>query len=253
MALAAGGTPEIAVRLAVAMTSLQVAIGALNDVVDAPRDGGRAPSKPIPAGLVPMRLARAVFVVAAVTGLLLVVPSGAGTVAVAVAGLGCGVAYDLLLSRTALSWLPLAVALPLVPVYAWLGATGALPLAILVIVPIAVLAGGGLAVGNALVDVEADRASNRATVAVAIGRVAAWRLHAVALGSASVLAVALLPSDGRSISLPVIAVGTVGLGAGIVMALAGTASWRRLAWQLEAAGVATIGVGWILAIASRPV
>src|SRR3990172_6550997 len=210
MALVAGGTPEIALRLAAAMTLLQVAIGTLNDVADAPRDAGRTPLKPIPAGLVSIRAARTASVAAAFGGLLLVAPSGPATVAVALAGLGCGVVYDLALSRTAISWLPLAIALPLVPIYAWLGATGALPLALFVIVPMAALAGGGLAIGNALVDVEADRASNRATVA-----------------------------------------GAVGLGAGILLVLARTAIRRRLAWQLEAAGVASIGVGWILAVADR--
>jgi 4-hydroxybenzoate polyprenyltransferase len=253
MALVAGATPEIALRLAVAMTLLQVAIGTLNDVADAPRDGGRTPLKPIPAGLVSIPLAKAVSVVAAVGGLLLVAPSGAGTVAIALAGLGCGVVYDLALSRTAISWLPLAIALPLVPIYAWLGATGALPLALFVIVPMAALAGGGLAIGNALVDVEADRASSRATVAVAIGMAAAWRLHALTLGSAVVLAVVLLPGGGSPASLPAIAAGAVGLGAGILLVLAGTAFRRRLAWQLEAAGVASIGVGWILAIAGSSI
>ncbi len=253
MALVAGGTPETALRLAVAMTLLQVAIGALNDVVDAPRDGGHRPLKPIPAGLIPIRLAGSVSMVAALGGLVLVAPSGAGTVAVAVAGLGCGVIYDLGLSRTAISWLPLAIALPLVPIYAWLGATGALPVSLLVIVPLAVLAGGGLAIGNALVDVDADRASGRATVAVAVGRAAAWRLHGLALGAAVVMAIVLQPAGGNPPSLPAIAAGAASLMAGILLVRAGTAMQRRLAWQLEAAGVAAIGVGWILAIAGRSI
>ena len=37
------------------MTALQVSIGTLNDLVDAPRDAGRKPGKPIPAGLVTPR------------------------------------------------------------------------------------------------------------------------------------------------------------------------------------------------------
>ena len=41
------------------MTALQASIGILNDVVDAPRDAGRKPSKPIPAGLVERDRARA--------------------------------------------------------------------------------------------------------------------------------------------------------------------------------------------------
>ncbi len=34
------------------MTLLQFAIGTVNDLVDAPRDAGHKPGKPIPAGLV---------------------------------------------------------------------------------------------------------------------------------------------------------------------------------------------------------
>ena len=51
-ALLAGGDPATAVRLGVSMTALQVSIGVLNDVIDAPRDAGHKPGKPIPAGLV---------------------------------------------------------------------------------------------------------------------------------------------------------------------------------------------------------
>ena len=38
--------------------------------------------------------------------------------------LGVGLLYDLRLRGTALSWFPFAVGIPLLPVYAWLGATG---------------------------------------------------------------------------------------------------------------------------------
>ena len=44
------------------MTALQVSIGALNDIHDAPDDAGRKPGKPIPAGLVSVPSAWAVVV-----------------------------------------------------------------------------------------------------------------------------------------------------------------------------------------------
>ena len=55
--------PATALRLAVSMTALQVSIGTLNDIVDAPRDAGHKPGKPIPAGLVTPGIARAVVVI----------------------------------------------------------------------------------------------------------------------------------------------------------------------------------------------
>ena len=51
------------------MTALQASIGTLNDLVDAPRDAGRKPGKPIPAGTVSIGTARSVAVGAAAVGL----------------------------------------------------------------------------------------------------------------------------------------------------------------------------------------
>ena len=49
IALIAGGEVGTAVALGVSMTALQGSIGTLNDIVDAPRDRGMKPGKPIPA------------------------------------------------------------------------------------------------------------------------------------------------------------------------------------------------------------
>ena len=50
------------------MIALQMAIGALNDLVDAPADAGRVPPKPIPAQEVSVATARTVALVAAAVG-----------------------------------------------------------------------------------------------------------------------------------------------------------------------------------------
>jgi len=72
------------------MFALQASIGGMNDLVDAPRDAGRKAGKPIPAGLVSRSAAQAVVVAAAAVGLILTVPSGALTVALAVVVLAIG-------------------------------------------------------------------------------------------------------------------------------------------------------------------
>src|SRR5262245_50741227 len=108
LVLIAGGGAEVAARLGLAMTALQVSIGALNDVVDAPIDRGRRPPKPVADGLVTPRVALGAGAVAAIFGFGLAAISGPATLAVAVLGAGCGYAYDLRLSRTAASWVPLA-------------------------------------------------------------------------------------------------------------------------------------------------
>jgi len=252
LALLAGAGPPVALRLGLAMTAIQFSIGALNDLVDAPRDRGRDPAKPVADGLVRLATARTVAVVAAAIGLGLAAASGPAAVAVAAAGAACGYAYDLRLSRTAWAWLPLAVALPLVPVFAWVGATGTVPGALLVLVPIGMLAGGGLAVGNSLADLEADRAAGAPSVAVRLGRRDAAGLHAAALGAAAALAIVSLPPGASPGATVVVLAGAIVLAVGIVALIragrAGRAPVARLGWQVEAVGTAVLGIGWVLGL-----
>ena len=70
IALIAGADGSVAARLAVGMLALQFAIGTANDVADAPRDRLGRPHKPMVAGLVELRQAGAVFLVAAGIGLV---------------------------------------------------------------------------------------------------------------------------------------------------------------------------------------
>ena len=159
IALLAGAPAGVAVRLAIAMVCLQAAIGAANDLIDAPRDQGRKPGKPIPSGLVAPFEARAVAIVAAMAGLVLGLPSGLPTTAVAALILAIGLLYDLRLRGTAWSWLPFALGIPLLPVFAWLGGTARLPGLFGILLLAGFVAGAALAIANALVDVERDRSA----------------------------------------------------------------------------------------------
>jgi 4-hydroxybenzoate polyprenyltransferase len=238
------------------MLALQASIGALNDALDAPIDSGRKPGKPIPRGLATSGEAAALAALALLAGLALSAPSGAATTVVAIAGVACGYAYDLGLGRTALSWLPLVVALPLLPIHAWLGATGGLPPGLPALAPAAVLAGALLALANGIVDAERDLAGGRPTVVVRLGRGHAWLIH-VGLGLAlAVLAVIAAPrsSDsglllglgGGAVAI-VIGFGLLAIGAAVVrQPLPGV---RERGWELEAVGVGLIGVGWLLGAA----
>lgn len=238
------------------MLAIQFSIGALNDLVDAPLDAREKPRKPIPNGLVGRRLAAAVVAGGAAAGILLSAVSGLGTALAALGCLGLGFAYDLRLSRTALSWLPLALALPLLPIHAWLGATGVIPAGLVTLVPVAIVAGAGLALANGLVDIDRDGRVDRRGIAVALGRRHAWLAQTTALGTAAVLALAVAPStDGGSTGsglevLRWIRVAGVALGAGLLLAGAaalasGRADLRERGWELEAVGVAAIGLGWM--------
>jgi 4-hydroxybenzoate polyprenyltransferase len=231
------------------MTALQFGIGATNDVVDAPRDAGHKPGKPIPSGLVSPLVARSVAAVGFVAGLGLAVPSGLPTLALAVAVIGIGLAYDLRLKGTAWSWLPFAVGIPILPVFGWLGAAGSLPPAFGILVPAAVAAGAALAIANSLADVERDRAAGTASIATALGPGRAWAVEAalvtVLVLAAIVSAWILAPSAARV--LLVALAGCLPL-AGVASGRGGGAERRERAWQLQAIGIGAVGIAWIWAL-----
>jgi 4-hydroxybenzoate polyprenyltransferase len=188
----AGCESATALRLAASMVALQCSIGAVNDLVDAGRDAGHKPRKPIPSGFVSPTEARAVAVAGLLLGLVLAAPSGVATLLVALAGVGSGYLYDLRLKGTPASWLPFALGIPLLPVFAWLGASGSVPPSFLVLVPVAAVSGSALAIANALADHERDVAAASPSVATAIGPRRAWLLHS--LLQAVVVAVGRRPS-----------------------------------------------------------
>lgn len=238
------------------MLALQASIGALNDVLDAGRDAGRKSGKPIPRGVVGVGAARGVVVVGLVAGLALAAPSGPATVVLAALGVGIGYLYDLRLSQTAWSWLPFALGVPLLLLFAWLGTTGTIPGALLTLLPIGVVAGAGLALANALADVERDAAAGKPSVAVRLGRDRAWAIQVALLAIAAVLAIALLPvgragmpaAGQTAVRLVVVAGSAVLLGAAVLVRRADP-RWRERAWEIEAVAVAAIGAAWLAAAA----
>lgn len=233
------------------MTLLQAAIGATNDLVDAPRDAAR-PDKPIPTRRVSVGEGRAFAVVAAAVGLALSVPSGPGTLAVAVAVLGVGLVYDLRLKGTAWSWLPFAAGIPLLPVYAWLGAVGSLPPRFAVLVPAAVVAGAALAIGNALADLEHDAASGTDSLPRRLGAHRAWGLHVGLYAALFALAAAtLVVTSAGLIGVALVPVAGLLVAAGSVAVRRSGMATRQAGWALEAVGVALLAAGWVGAAVAR--
>lgn len=246
MAVVAGAPPDLALRLGLAMTLLQLGIGTVNDVVDAPADAGRKAGKPIPSGLVTAGQATiaAGLLFLGGTSLALSVSSAIGGLAVVVVAIG--LAYDLRLKGTAWSWLPFAIGIPILPVFGWLGATGGLAPAFAVLLPAAVAAGAGLAIGNALVDVERDRSAGLSSIAIALGPARSRVVSAGLFGAVGVAAVASAFVANRSILivllLAVVAVVPVGAS---VTASSSSSARRERAWQLEAVGLAVVGTIWL--------
>jgi 4-hydroxybenzoate polyprenyltransferase len=246
VAVLAGGEPPSAIRLGLAMFALQASIGALNDLVDAPFDAGRKPGKPIPAGLVSPAAARAVMVGAAGSGLLLTAPSGPGLLAVAGLILAIGYGYDLVAKGTAWSWVPFAIGIPLLPVFGWFGAAGALPAPFAVLLPAAVMAGAALAIANSRADMDRDEAAGQASVAIRLGSRRAWAIGAWLLAIVVVVALGSLWLMGApSLAVAASLGAALPLGVGVVLGRTSSATQRERAWDLQALGVALLAAAWL--------
>jgi 4-hydroxybenzoate polyprenyltransferase len=251
IAAIAGASPDLAVRIGLAMTLLQLGIGTVNDIVDAPRDAGRKAGKPIPAGLVSPQVAWALAIVVFVVGTTLSAGVSAVTGLLALVVIAIGLAYDLRLKGTAWSWLPFAVGIPILAVFGWVGATGTLDPIFAILVPSAVVAGGALAIGNAVVDVERDREAGVSSVVVAFGLGRATRLAAALF--AAVWAVAWVSAAWLRVDWPIVAaIGILGLVPVAAAARAGraTSERRERLWQVEAIGLALLAGVWLVAVLS---
>jgi 4-hydroxybenzoate polyprenyltransferase len=248
VALLAGADPGTALRLGIAMTALQASIGALNDIVDAPRDRGIKPGKPIPAGVVSDRSGWVVVAVAAALGVALSAPSGLATLGLAVVVLAIGYGYDVLLKGTIWSWLPFAVGIPLLPVYGWLGTTGGLPESFVILLPAAVIAGAALAIANARVDAERDAAAGVESAATRLGLDRSWLVNAGLLAPVVLLALATLIVRSPSAVVALAAACAAGvIGLGIIIGRSTDSGRRERAWELEAVGVGLLAAAWLAA------
>jgi 4-hydroxybenzoate polyprenyltransferase len=228
------------------MTALQASIGALNDVADAPRDAGHKPGKPIPAGLVSAAVARAVVVAAASVGIVLAAVSGVATLGLALVILAIGYGYDLVFKGTAWSWVPFAIGIPLLPVFAWLGSVGTPPASFAILVPVAVAAGSALAIANARVDVERDVAAGVDSIAARLGLDRSWAVEAGLLAIVVGAAVATLLAGTAPAWVVAVAIGAGALVAiGVGLGRRADSARRERAWQLQAIGVGLLGAIWL--------
>jgi 4-hydroxybenzoate polyprenyltransferase len=253
IALLAGGAADQVVRVGLAMTALQLGIGTVNDVVDAPLDAGRKAGKPIPDGLVPSVGARLLAIGCFLAGIALAASVSSATGLLAPVIIAIGLAYDLRLKGTVWSWLPFAIGIPILPVFGWLGVARTLPIAFVVLVPAAVAAGAGLAIGNTLVDVERDRDAGISSIALRLGPTRARRTSIALFGSIWVAAVgsAVAAGGGPAAVAAVTLAGSIPV---VAASLAGSGSpgRRERAWQAQAAGLGSLAAIWLATVLGGP-
>ena len=242
-----GGGPFA--RLLGAMLGAQVAIGAVNELVDVELDRVAKPHKPLAAGLISVRGARLMVAAGLVVMAVLSATFGAASLLLCTLGTGTGIAYSLWFKRTVWAWLPYVVALPLLPIWVWT-ALDRVPAGMWAIYPIGLPAVLAVQLAQSLPDIDGDRRTGVRTLAVALGPARARRLcwGALLLGAVSAVALGPILTDR-----PIL----VGIAAAAAWALVAVnvALWRAdpmrgvlACFPCVATGAAILGVGWMAAL-----
>ena len=248
-----GGPPPIGelVRLLLAMLGGQIAIGAVNEVVDAELDAATKPWKPIPAGDVSVRAALRF----AAVGLALMVGFGGGFGAAASAllalGTGAGLAYDLWFKRSLLSWLPYLIALPLLPLWVRTALVG-FDARLLLLYPLGGLIAVGVHLAQALPDARSDRAAGVRSLPSVLGErrsiLVCWAATLSAPGLALLAAPTLADRPGP-IRLAAAAVAVLVVLDAVLYAVRPRLGVMAC-FPCAAIAAAVIGLAWVLAAAA---
>lgn len=166
------GWPHIAwgafVLVVLAHSAMQLAIAVHNDYCDRYLDAQSKRSKPIVRGLVRPREALLLSIVFIVLMFMLLLPLNPLALLISVLYLLFALGYNLGLKSTPLSGIVFALAIPLIPVYAFVGMGRIVPF-IFWFIPVAALVGIALNLANSLPDLEDDAAHHARTLAVVLG------------------------------------------------------------------------------------
>ena len=239
--------------LLLAMLGGQLAIGAINELVDLPFDTVGKPGKPLPSGDVSIRGARVMVVI----GLIMMVAFGwrFGTLpfALLAAGTGLGIAYDLWFKRTLWSWLPYLLALPLLPIWVF-AALGRPEPKLLLLYPLGTLTTVGVHLAQVLPDVAIDRAAGLPTASSRLGQrltfVIAW-LTTLSAPALAWLAAWRLGIDGPYVAIELAASLALLLLAGnVILITANRPVGITACFPLVALSTLGSALAWVLIVSS---
>lgn len=185
----------------------QISISALNDWADRDRDAAAHRWRPVAMGRIQPAVALALavlFALGAIPGALAFGPIPGMVLGT---GLAAGWAYDLWFKSTALSFLPFAIAFPLLPT--WVGLIAGRPLmSFMWLILGGALLATAIHLADSLPDLDADAAVGLRTLAVRLGMEGSIRAIAATLAFGALIFVVALRTT------PVIAL-LVGVGAAI--------------------------------------
>jgi 4-hydroxybenzoate polyprenyltransferase len=159
---------SIIVLVIAAHAAMQISIAMLNDYCDRRLDAASKPGKPIPRGLIHAREALIGGLVMIAIMLILLIQLPLLALLVSLCYLVLGQAYNLGLKSTPFSGIVFALAMPLIPLYAFAG-IGRVPYVLFWLIPTGFLLGIALNLANSLPDIEQDAANGAKTLAVVLG------------------------------------------------------------------------------------
>lgn len=179
------------VVLGLGMLAYQFAVGVANDVVDAANDAVTKPWKPVAQGAISRRAAT--LLCAGLAGGGMLVTSGLDFLPwlIGLAGLACGLAYDVEFKRTPLSWLPWAIAFPLIPIWVYTSA-GAWDALLWWALPLGALLATSLYFANQAPGASAERRLGVHGLAQSLGERRSFALAVALYGVACSIAVLIL-------------------------------------------------------------
>ncbi|MGE5594654.1 MAG: UbiA family prenyltransferase [Hyphomicrobiales bacterium] len=190
--LADRGAPgSLYAELGLGMLCYQFAIGVTNDIADAELDAATKPWKAIPAGAISSRAATMLAALLAGAGLVVTLPLDFGPWLIGLAGLSLGLLYDVALKRSSLSFVPWALAFPLIPVWVF-SAAGAWEPLLWWTFPLGFVLGIAVQLANQSPDAREDREGGVRGVAQRLGSRRSARLSLALFGAGSSAAVVIL-------------------------------------------------------------
>ncbi len=242
--LAGRGVPDAPriLQLVGAMLPVQLCIGVINDVVDLPADAAGKPHKPLVRKVISRSNATVLGVILGALGLACAATINVATLGFDALALGAGLAYDLGLRTTPLSWVPWWGGMAVLPLEAY-ASVGSIPSRLLALIPLSGLVALGLHLANALPDIESDRIAGRHSLPVIVGVGGSRWGGPAALGAAVVLSLALAGPLGQW--------GWELVGGAAILALAllvVVVSRSSRPFPILAVGTAVFAVAWLASL-----
>lgn len=229
---------------------IHASIGSLNDYWDVDLDAKTKPTKPIVRGDISARTALLVSAFASVVGALLSLSIDWWTLAVALLVLASGMAYNVLAKGTVYSWLPYAVFIPALPVWAFVAADAFTPI-VLLSFPLGALISLALNIANTIPDLEGDTRYGLKGIAHRLGLKRSVSTVWLCFGATLVLLGFTPTAFGND---PATLYPGVALGAGLLTIMIldrvlsrSPASLRR-GWYFSAVEAAILGLAWVASL-----